>query len=232
MRDTVIIDGRFCGPSESGNGGYTAGVTAAPLTGDVEVTLRVPPPLNRPLLREADGERARLLDGDTLVAEARRVTLALEVPPAPSLEQARAAEAAFAGHDHHAFPNCFVCGTARKPGDGLRIFTGRVPGSGCVAGTWTPHASLAGDDGLVRPEFLWASIDCPGSWSPDPRPDTLVLGRITGRLCGSLSPGETAIVIGWPLGVDGRKYHVGSALYTSDGVLLACARATWIELRN
>ena len=30
-----------------------------------------------------------------------------------------------------------------------------------VATTWTPTPDTADDDGLVRPEFIWAVLDCP-----------------------------------------------------------------------
>ena len=46
----MIIAPRFCGPQDSGNGGYTAGLLAKQLGGSVEVTLRQPPPLGRDLV--------------------------------------------------------------------------------------------------------------------------------------------------------------------------------------
>ena len=57
----IVIDRRFRGPNDSGNGGYSAGRFALAHGGDVvEVTLRLPPPLETPL--ELDGER--IVDGD------------------------------------------------------------------------------------------------------------------------------------------------------------------------
>src|SRR5689334_13904100 len=64
----IVIDRRFRGPNDSGNGGYSAGLFALAHGGDVvEVTLRLPPPLETPL--ELDGER--ILAGDELVADVR-----------------------------------------------------------------------------------------------------------------------------------------------------------------
>ena len=40
------------------------------------------------------------------------------------------------------------------------------------------------------------------------------------------------MVIGWPIGRDGRKSEGGSAVFTADGELLARARGLWIELRT
>ena len=39
------------------------------------------------------------------------------------------------------------------------------------------------------------------------------------------------VIVSWPIAVDGRKRHAGSAIFTADGELRAYARALWIELR-
>jgi len=71
---------RFCGSPGSANGGYACGSIAELLGGGVEVTLRRPPPLGRPLrLRLRDGGAAAVHDGDELVAEARPAMVALGV---------------------------------------------------------------------------------------------------------------------------------------------------------
>ena len=57
--NTLTIDRRYRGPLHSGNGGYTAGRLAAFVDGPAEVTLRLPPPLDRPLtVAEQDDRRA------------------------------------------------------------------------------------------------------------------------------------------------------------------------------
>jgi hypothetical protein len=65
----IRIDRRFCGPPDSGNGGYTCGRLAAAVPGPAEVTLRRAPPLDTPLLLETDDDGVRVLDSDVLVAE-------------------------------------------------------------------------------------------------------------------------------------------------------------------
>lgn len=54
---SLVIDRRFRGPPNSGNGGYVCGCLARYVAGDAEVTLRAPPPLERPLdvLTKVDG---------------------------------------------------------------------------------------------------------------------------------------------------------------------------------
>ena len=128
----LVIPRRFCGPPSSGNGGWTAGALAARLPdgeGAVEVTLRMPPPLETELAVTAAGDRAdqvELRQGDRTVAAARRVGgRPADVPPV-TVDQAVAAEAVYPGLVSHPFASCFVCGTGRAEGDGLRIFN---PGS-------------------------------------------------------------------------------------------------------
>ena len=38
-------------------------------------------------------------------------------------------------------------------------------------------------------------------------------------------------IIGWKIGVAGRKYLAGTAIFDEDGELCARARALWIERR-
>ena len=44
--------------------------------------------------------------------------------------------------------------------------------------------------------------------------------------------GERCVVIGWPLGADGRKLFAGTALVGEDGDTLARACQVWIEPRG
>lgn len=229
---TLTIAARFCGPTDSGNGGYTCGRLAAGLTLPVEVTLRKPPPLDRALpVQRRDGEHV-LLDGDGgVIAQARHVPLALQLPPAPELDTAAEAAAHYPGLETHAFPHCFVCGPARPPEDGLRLFAGRVADQELVACTWTPHADLAHDDGKVRPEFLWAALDCPGAWAwLDEMERPLVLGRLAVDIAQQVMADKAYVVAGWRLGREGRKHFSGTAIWRADGTPCAWGRATWIEV--
>jgi hypothetical protein len=199
-------------------------VVAGLVGGPAEVTLRLPPPLDRPLRVQRTDGRVQVYDGDALVAEAGPADVELELPEPVSQAEASHAAEGYEGFVEHAFPTCFVCGPARAEGDGLRIFAGRVDGRDLVAAPWIPHES--------RAELVWASLDCPGAFAAgyDGRGEML-LGRLAARVDRVPEVGEPCVVMGWMLGEDGRKRYAGTALFTGDGELLARARATWIVPR-
>lgn len=222
------IDPRFNGPPDSANGGYTCGLMASVFGhGVVEVTLRKPPPLGQPLLVSEH----RLWQGEELVAEARLSTLELDVPEPPSPAEARLAGQNYEGLRHHPFPTCFVCGHRRPARDGLEVFAGAVEGRDLVAAEWIPPAEFSDGSGYLRSEFLWCALDCPGAWSLlQSVGDPVVLGRLTASIEGRLPIGSPAIVVGWSLGRDGRKAFAGTAVFDSQGVMVARAKAVWISL--
>lgn len=218
---SLSIARRYRGPLNSANGGYACGLVASAIDGPAEVTLRLPPPLETPLELRREGERALLLDGDALVAEARPADPELEPVEAPTWAEAEAAAAGAGNFDSPEFAECFVCGS-RPEHDGLEIHAGPVAGrEGLVAAPWTARES--------SPEVVWAAIDCPGAYAigglgrGEP-----VLGRMTARIARLPAEGERCVVVGWPLGEDGRKLHAGTALYGADGEALAVARQVWV----
>ncbi len=230
MSKHVTIDQRFHGPPESGNGGYVCGVVAGLIGGTAEVTLRRPPPLDRPLevVRLDEGGIA-LHDGETVIAQGAPAAVEIEYPEPVSFDEATAAAKSYIGFRHHPFPTCFVCGPQRAEGDGLHIFPGRVRGRDIVAAPWTPDPSLADKDGQVRPEIVWAALDCPSGFAVMSPETMAVLGRLATKLLAPVRAGERCVVTGWPLGEDGRKLYSGSALFSADGDLRAVAKATWIR---
>lgn len=231
MTSEVTIAARFHGPPESANGGYACGRLAAFVDGPAEVTLRVPPPLDRPLrVERREGGGAALRDGEVLVAEARPAAVELDVPEPVALAAAEAAAARYPWRVGHPYPTCFVCGPQRD--DGLAIYPGPVDGRELFAAPWTPAAELADEDGTVRDEFVWAAIDCPGGIVTDLFGDhgRLLLGRLTADLRGAVRAGEPHVLETWPLERDGRKLHTATALRTAAGEVLALSRAVWIEV--
>lgn len=236
MSETLTIPARFNGPPASANGGYTCGLVAG-LVGaeDVSVSLRLPPPIGTPLAVRRDGDQVELFDGDARVAEGGPSELLLDVPDAIPPDEAAAASAAGRAHwcDHHPFPTCFACGPQRDPGDGLRLFPGQLR-DGMFAAAWTPDESLDDGTGHVRPECVWAALDCPTS-APVANFATgppMVLARLTARLGCSVEIGERHSILSWPLAVDGRKRTGACALYDSAGRLLCASQALWIEVRQ
>lgn len=237
MASEVVIDRRFRGPPASANGGYTCGILAAALgTRCAEVNLRTPPPLEHALRLEGDGDAARLLDGDVLVADGRRLDgVDLSVPDPPPFHEAEDADARSEFYDDHSFPGCFVCGPDRTPGDGLRVYPGHVDAHRMLACVWTPDAEFSGADGSVPDEITWAVLDCPSGiaihhYAPDE--ERTVLARLRGNLVRPIQPAEPHIVIGWPISREGRKHTSGTAIFDAAGEPRAWAEALWIELRQ
>jgi hypothetical protein len=232
--DSLSIPRRFNGPPDNGNGGYSAGVVASSLQGPAEVSLRSPVPLDTALdvIRDGDGS-VRVLEGDSLIAEARPVPdFDLEVPAPVSSDQARDAAAGYRGLSGGTYSRCFVCGLDRE--DALGVFAGNVEGRDLVASPWTPPAWTADGEGQVLPEFLWAVLDCPSYFALYREGDLPLsaLARLAARIEGPVAADEELVVIAWPLEFDGRKHHAGAAVVTPEGEPLAVARALWVAPRG
>jgi hypothetical protein len=240
---SIIIDKRYCGPPNSGNGGYVCGRLARHIPGGAEVTLRAPPPLEKPLDVVAMDDLWELRDGGTVVATGRIASVELARLENASFDEANAAELLTPIKPHeHLLPTCFVCGPARARGDGLRIFAGPLARqsrntSAVLAATWTPDSSLAAEDGFVAPEFLWSALDCPTGYAStydresggfDRTP--VLLGRMAARIEARPRPGERCVITAWETGREGRKRIAEAAAYAETGTLLAVARATWIAV--
>jgi hypothetical protein len=231
----VLIERRFRGPEKSGNGGYSCAMLVRAIEGPAEVTLKAPPPLERPLTVAPNGsEGVLLLDGEDIVAVGVQASLDRRVPHSVSLQEAQRASERYEWVDDHPYPACFVCGPTREAGDGLRIFPGPVEGRELYAAPWTPDESVADEDGTVHPEFAWAALDCPSGIVTDLFGEigTILLGRLAADLIVPLRAGETYVATAWPVARDGRKLDTGSALHTVDGEMCAVARARWIELET
>lgn len=229
----MIIESTYCGPSTSGQGGYVCGLLGTFIQGTAEVTLRIPPPLNRHLeVNIISDDHVTLTDGDTLVAEAYKAVLEIDVPSPPAYAEAQTASKGYLGFKHHPFPRCFVCGPQRAIGDGMRIFPGPVAGGLMVAAPWIPDAALSDHLGQVRHEFIWAALDCPGAFAAMKEiPKTIVLGKLAVVILKDIKADARCVVIGWNMAQEGRKYHVGTAVFSEIDGLCAKAKATWIELK-
>lgn len=257
VKDTLLVPGRYCGPAQSGNGGWVSGALAHEL-GDtfgraVTVTLRQPPPLDVTMRLAPRGSAdvaedpvagADLTFGGALVAfaevdpsgDAEHLLDPVEAVP---WEQAAAAGAAYPGHVSHPFPTCFVCGTERD--DGLRIFPGEVPpardGRTRVAAPWVPGETVRADfheydDPAPRASLAatWAALDCIGGWAGDLGERLMVLGRMSALVDDLPVVGERHVVTGEHRGSAGRRTSTASTLHDSDGRIVARAEHVWVAV--
>lgn len=241
---SLTVPARFNGPPTSGNGGWTCGAVAEaagtlgavpPLT----VSLKAPPPLDVELtLTPDDGAGWTLAGpdgGPVAVVRPDAVLVGKDADPGPAvdLKTVRAAEASYGGLSGHPFPTCFVCGPDREPGDGLRIFPGRLPEDAGerVAATWTPAPSVADSDGRVGTAVTWAALDCVGGWSSDLEKRPMVLAAMSAGLEPRQAPPETGsayVVVGRHVRTEGRKTWTASGMYDDRGRLVARAQHLWI----
>ncbi len=225
----VAIASKFRGPPQSGNGGYTCGLLASALRGAVEVTLRRPPPLDVPLTIVVEGEHASLRDGESDIALATAIPLALDVPEPPDHDAAVEAARHYPGFHAHPYPGCFVCGPAREQDDGLRIFPGRVAGRELVAAPFTPSRALG--EPIIEQAIVWAALDCPGYFGATLGSDQaapLLLGKMHAEVLHPVRTGVPHVVIGWSLGREGRKVYGATALFDDTSRLVAKSRQVWI----
>jgi hypothetical protein len=231
----IVIAQQFCGPPNSGNGGYVCGVLARDIEGPATSVLRARVPLDVDL-------HLNLTDGVMLMTDAEGGLVGkgegadrglLPTPPAPpSLEAARAAGERCLGLEQRIHPICFTCGPGRQEGDGLRVFAGQVEGAfdGHVACVWTPDPAFADAEGLVPTEVIWAALDCPGffAWVVKEGRHGALLGTMTGEVLHRPRAGKPCIVTAWPLIREGRKETAGVALFSAEGELLARGHQVWI----
>ena len=254
----LIVPSRYCGPPSSGNGGWSAGALSAYAGAEcprdhsrpwpvISVSLMAPPPLEVPMTVSPaeDGGVVATYDGRPVLAVRCTDDEVVDVDPVTA-DEARAAEASYAGLVGHPFPTCFSCGTGREPGDGLRIFPGRVadapaedgtPPRARVAAAWTPDRSVAEDFHTYAGEHpraslpvTWAALDCVGGWAGDLDERLMVLARMTARLDSLPVIGEEHVVVGMGRGQDGRKTWTSSTMYDADGRVVGSAEHLWIAV--
>ena len=232
----VTIPAQFNGPLKSGNGGWVCGLLAnewirrhGPTV--VTSTLLQPPPLDTTLTWEEDNasELRLLTAGGAVIGTCAPGQFADDPPPTVSPADAAAGAAAYPGYTNHPFDHCFTCGTARDPGDGLRIFSGPIADDRTAA-PWEVHPAFATDDGQIPTPVAWAGLDCPGGWAAGFPDDLLLLGRLTAELVRPPLPGETLLATGWRRSTDGRKRLTSTALYTDDGSLVGRSEQVWIAV--
>ena len=194
MNNTIKIDKKFSGNTNTGHGGYVSGLLAGYLNGAVEVTLRNPPPLEQTLeIDFNDHNRIRLLNGEQVIAEAQTIEFELDVQQPPSYLEAVEASKKYLESDPFV-TTCFGCGHKRAEGDGLRIFPGQISGQNMVAAAWVPDGSFSNEAGHIKPKIIWAALDCPGFHA-------LILSGfkliVTGRMAAHIENHVIPAIVDW-----------------------------------
>ena len=233
MVTSITIARRFNGPPDAGNGGYVAGLIACSIGQNLNVRLRQMLPVGVELALEQRGpESWELMNGLETLASATVSAPVAEAPEAPSYLDALAASRRYVNLTGETFPTCFVCGAGRERGDGLRIFAGPLDDSDMVAAPWMPDGSVVDETNKVRPEFVWAALDCPGYFAALPPHHPALLGEFSVHIDRRVHLDEPCVVVGWRIRHSGRKYVAGTALYDEDGERCALGVATWISLKK
>jgi hypothetical protein len=227
----VTVKGRFCSSPNTASGGYIAGLLGRLMDGPSRVSLEQPVPVDRALgiERLSDGALA-LTDGVATLAHASPAALQLEPPVPVSYAEAEWASERYLGFTEHSAPGCFVCGPAREWGDGLAIYPGPIPGRRLVAAPWAPDPTLFDKHGTVRPEFVWAALDCPTGFALLEAfgRRKVTLSQLTASLIRPLPVGARWIVMGWPFAAEGRTLLGASAIFSESGELHALASAVLV----
>ncbi|MEU6307076.1 hypothetical protein [Streptomyces chartreusis] len=234
--DAIVVPELYVGYPEVAFGGYVAGVLAERSGArTVRVDFRGPVPVEVPVrIAETADEGVELGEAERPLAAARPAELPLEVPAAPSWDEADAAAERFRAAPPSGVVDCFGCGL-RTADRGLRVHGTPVPDLGLVASAWTPSHAFADADGLLPTQLVWGALDCPGHWAGRFL-GTLRAGAVTASLTGTvLRPvvaGEPHISYAWLVSESGRKHTMGVALATAEGELCGVSEALWIDPKS
>lgn len=233
--DAIVVPELYVGYPKVAFGGYVAGVLAARSGAQsVRVDFREPVPVEVPvrIAETADGG-VELGAAERPLATARPAELPLDVPAAPSWDDAAAAAERFRAAPPSGVVDCFGCGL-RAADRGLRVHCSLVPDLGLVASAWIPSDAFANPDGLLPTQLVWGALDCPGNWAGrflgTQRPGA-VTASLTGTILRPVAAGEPYIAYAWLRSEYGRKHTMGAALATAEGELCAASEALWIDPR-
>ena len=203
------------------------------------MSLRTPPPLDTP----ARGRARRRARGAARRRHAgrrgrRRPSCSSTCPtpvPRDEVAAARGGRPRALDRPSTRSPPASSAARSASPATGCGIFPAALPGrDGLFGACWTPDEQDGDGDGCVRPELVWAALDCPTS-AP--------VGELRrGAADGAREPGGPARLPG----AGGRAAHdpvVGPRgggaqapgrrrALRLGGILTCASRALWIELRQ
>ena len=239
-RDTIRIGRWFQGPTDFGQGGWTAQRFLAriaehtdhPMTASIKAAI----PLETDLAVVRHDERWELTapDGTTIMGATDWDPTYADTDPV-SIDAARAARHRFlATVDEHPVPSCFSCG---KLPDSMGVHAGPLDdGSDRFATDWTVPDWAIDDDGGVDTGALWAAVDCCAAWWVGwSRPRRVALTvQYAVEVLRPLEPGATYALVGWggdhDPEWDGRKRHAASAAFDASGRCVARSVSFWVSV--
>ncbi|MGF1667447.1 MAG: hypothetical protein ACFCVC_14390 [Acidimicrobiia bacterium] len=230
MTESIVVESRFCGVAGMGQGGYLAGLIAGSRTGPYQIDFRNPIPLDVELAVEPTRRGVHATHADKVIVEGKLGEPVSRVPDFVPLGVASEARSAAEANSLEIVSTCFSCGS--QP-DTLRVHAGPV-GDGRFATPYTPPAWVA-PEGVVEPSFVWAPLDCAAGWclSWDPPRPRAVTGMLTLEVLADIEPHRDHVIVA---DSDGpwhtRTRRAWSALYTSDGELVARSESLWVALRQ
>ena len=246
--DPVIIPRWFQGPTDSGQGGWTAHRFTERIGVPVTTAIRAPIPLDRELVVERGddviGDDGDASDGEWLLVDRNQdrpvtvMTARSWEPDFPDTAPVSPSEAAGARRrfrqliDDHPVPYCFSCGTQH---DSMNVHAGPL-GDGRFATDWRVPDWAVAADGVVDLGTVWAAIDCTAAWyigySRGRR--IAVTAQYAVEVTGPIEPDTTYALVGWSGDHDpewdGRKRHGASAAFAPDGTCVARSVSFWIAV--
>jgi len=236
--DEITIPEHVFGYPGVAFGGYVAGALAARSPGTTQrVDFRGRVPVGTPLtIARTEFDGIALTDAaGRILTETNPATLDSDVPECPEWAEVEAATERGLKSEKRLFTHCYGCGAGCEPGKGLRLFPCTFRERGLVVSAWTPDPALAGPDGTLSAENVWAALDCPGAWAGfayHRMATGAVTAALTARVLAPVEAGVAHTSFAWPRAAEGRKHTVGVALATATGELCAVAEALWIEPRE
>lgn len=233
---SIRIGARLQGPTDAGQGGWTAQRFLAALGADrpMTVAIRAAIPLEVDLEIVERDDRWELVgpDGATIMVATEWEPSFPDTEPV-TIDAARAARHRFLTTlDEHPVPSCFSCG--RLP-DSMGVHAGPLDDDR-FATDWTVPDWAVDERGRVDPGTLWAAIDCCAAWwvgwSRERRVALTVQYAV--EELHPLEPGATYALVGWAGDHDpewdGRKRHAASAAFDATGRCVARSVSFWVSL--
>lgn len=243
LEPSITIPTTSQGVTGLGQGGWTSARFADAVGHPLRINLRAPIPLDTPLDVVAHDDSWHLVDGETLIMEGTEPIGEFGDTEPVTVEAGRAARERFDKDEWaHQAPRCFSCGLGPNS---MRVHpTELTDGSGRFASDWHPPAWTADDAGHVTNTTLWASLDCAAGFyvsghpldtdEPDGRGALTVQYEV--EVLQPVVADEDHVIVSWhgrwQPSWDGRKRGAGSAVFATDGTLLARSDSLWVIPRR